>query len=173
MIPAYFRSLIGRFFYRSRTERDLEEELQSHINFRAEALERSGLTRAEAERRARLDFGSPERFREECRESIAGNFIDTLMQDLRFSVRTLAKHPVFAAVAIVTLAIGIGMSTLMLSVVEDVLIRPLPYANSNRLYAIYARSDSTGQTRVNASGPDYLDYREQNKSFSHIAEYLP
>jgi predicted permease len=173
VIPAYFRSLIGRFFYRCRTERDLEEELQSHINFRADALERSGLTRAEAERRARLDFGSPERFREECRESIAGNFIDTPMQDLRFSVRTLAKQPVFAGVAIVTLAIGIGMSTLMLSVVEDVLIRPLPYANSDRLYAIYARSDSTGQTRVNASGPDYLDYREQNKSFSHIAEYLP
>jgi hypothetical protein len=80
---------------------------------------------------------------------------------------------VFAAIAIVTLAIGIGMSTLMLSVVEDILYRPLPYANSERLYAIYARSDSTGQTRVNASGPDYLDYREQNKSFSHIAEYLP
>jgi putative ABC transport system permease protein len=173
VIAAYFRSLIARFFYRSCTERDLEEELQSHINFRANALERSGLTRAEAARRARLDFGSPERFREECRENIAGNFIDTLMQDLRFSVRTLAKQPVFAAVTMVTLAIGIGMSTLMLSVVEDVLIRPLPYANSDRLYAIYARSDSTGQTRVNASGPDYLDYREQNKSFSHIAEYLP
>jgi len=173
MIAAYFRSLIARFFYRSRTERELKEELQSHINLRADALERSGLPRAEAERRARLEFGSPERFREECRENIAGNFVDTLMQDLRFSVRTLAKQRVFAAVAIVTLAIGIGMSTLMLSVVEDILFRPLPYANSERLYAIYARSDSTGQTRVNASGPDYLDYREQNKSFSHIAEYLP
>jgi putative ABC transport system permease protein len=173
VIPAYFRSLIGRFFYRSRTERDLEEELQSHINFRADALERSGLTRAEAERRARLDFGSPERFREECRENIAGNFIDTLMQDLRFSVRTLAKQPVFAAIAIVTLAIGIGMSTLMLSIVHDVMIRPLPYANSQRLYAIYARSDSTGQTRVATSGPDFLDYLEQNRSFSHLAEYIP
>ena len=173
MIASYFRSLTSRFFHRSRTERELQEELQSHLNLRADALERSGLPRAEAERRARLEFGSPERFREECRENIAGNFVDTLMQDLRFSVRTLAKQPVFAAVAIVTLAIGIGMSTLMLSVVEDILFRPLPYANSERLYAIYARSDSTGQTPVNASGPDYLDYREQNKSFSHIAEYLP
>ncbi|MFZ0917196.1 MAG: permease prefix domain 1-containing protein, partial [Candidatus Udaeobacter sp.] len=135
---AYFRSLGARFFHRSQTENELEEELQSHIELRAEALERSGLTRAEAIRRARLEFGSPERFREECRENIAGNFIDTLMQDLRFTVRTLGKQPVFAGVAIVTLAIGIGMSTLMLSVVEDVLIRPLPYANSERLYAIYA-----------------------------------
>jgi hypothetical protein len=59
------------------------------MKLRADALERSGLPRAEAERCARLEFGSPERFREECRENIAGNFVDTLMQDLRFSVRTL------------------------------------------------------------------------------------
>ena len=172
-LGAYFRSLGARFFHRSQTENELEEELQSHIQLRAEALERSGLTRAEAERRARLDFGSPERFREECRENIAGNFIDTLMQDLRFSVRTLAKQPVFAVIAIVTLAIGIGMSTLMLSVVEDILLRPLPYAHSERLYAIWASSESMGQTRTAASGPDFVDYLEQNRSFVHIAEYLP
>ena len=132
-----------------------------------------GLGRREAERRARIEFGGHERFKEECRETIAGNFLDILMQDLRFSFRTLARQPVFAVVAIVTLAIGIGMTTAMLSIVHDVLIRPLPYVNSERLYAIYARSDSAGQTRIAASGPDYLDYREQNKSFVHIAEYLP
>src|SRR5207247_5581954 len=93
--------------------------------------------------------------------------------DLRFSLRTLARQPVFAVVAIVTLAIGIGMTTAMLSIVQDILIRPLPYVNSERLYAIYARSDSAGQTQIAASGPDYLDYREQNKSFDRIAEYLP
>jgi predicted permease len=143
------------------------------MNLRADALERSGLPRAEAERRARLEFGSPERFREECRENIAGNFVDTVMQDLRFSVRTLAKQPVFAAVAIVTLAMGIGMSTLMLSVVEDILFRPLPYAHSERLYAIWASSESKGQTRIATSGPDFVDYLEQNRSFVHIAEHLP
>ena len=170
---SYFRSLATRFIRRRQTERELEEELRSHIQLRADELERSGCTRAEAERRARLEFGSPERFREECRDAIAGNFLDILLQDLRFSLRTLARQPVFAVVAIATLAIGIGMTTAMLSIVHDVLIRPLPYANSERLYAIYARSDSAGQTRIAASGPDFLDYSEQNRSFSNIAEYLP
>jgi hypothetical protein len=142
------------------------------MNLRADALERSGLPRVKAERRARLEFGSPERFLEECRENIAVNFFDTLMQDLRFSLRTLAKQPLFAAVAIVTLAIGIGMSTLMLSVVEDILFRPLPYAHSERLYAIWASSESMGQTRTATSGPDFVDYLEQNRSFAAYLPYL-
>src|SRR4029077_4782275 len=163
----YFRSLAARFLRRSQTENELEEELRAHIQLRADDLERSGLGRREAERRARLEFGAHERFKEECRETIAGNFLDILMQDLRFSVRTLAKQPVFAVVAIVTLAIGIGMTTAMLSIVHDVLIRPLPYVHSERLYAIYARSDSTGQSKVAASGPDLIDYLEQNRSFAN------
>src|SRR4029077_19978357 len=114
---------------------------RSHIELRADGLERSGFTRAEAERQARIEFGSQERFREECREAVAGNFLDTLIQDVRFSLRMLAKQPVFAVVAIVTLAIGIGMTTAMLSIVHDVLVRPLPYANSERLYAVYTGSD--------------------------------
>jgi predicted permease len=173
MILGYLRSLAARFLRRRRTEVDLEEQLSSHIQLRVDDLERLGLTRAEAERRARIEFGSQERWKEECREAIAGNFLDILIQDLRFSLRTLAKQPVFAVVAIVTLAIGIGMSTTMLSVVRDVLLRPLPYANSERLYAVYARSDSAGQTRIAASGPDFTDYSEQNRSFSKIAEYVP
>src|SRR5260370_10185473 len=107
LIASYFRSLTSRFFHRSRTERELQEELESHMNLRADALERSGLPRAEAERRARLEFGSPERSRETCRENIPGNFVDTLMQHLRVSVRTRAKQPVFAADAVVTLAVRI------------------------------------------------------------------
>jgi len=170
---AYFRSLAARFFRRSHTENELEEELRGHIQLRADDLERSGLGRTEAERCARLEFGGHERFKEECRETIAGNFLDILMQDLRFSVRTLAKQPVFAVVAIVTLAIGIGMTTAMLSIVHDVLIRPLPYAHPDRLYAIWASSESTGQSKVAASGPDLIDYLEQNRSFANLAGYIP
>ena len=170
---AYFRSLAARFFRRSQTENELEEELCGHIQLRADDLERTGLGRREAERRARLEFGGHERFKEECRETIAGNFLDILMQDLRFSVRTLAKQPVFAVVAIVTLAIGIGMTTGMLSIVHDVLIRPLPYAHPDRLYAIWASSESTGQSKVAASGPDLIDYLEQNRSFANLAGYIP
>src|SRR5207237_8800697 len=79
-MTAYFRSLAGRFFHRSQTENDLEEELRSHIQLRAEAVERSGLARPEAERRARLEFGSPERLKGKCRARIAGTCIDCLLQ---------------------------------------------------------------------------------------------
>ena len=89
MNSAYFRSLAARFFHRAQTENELEEELRAHIQIRADDLERLGLTRIEAERRARIEFGGHERFKEECREAIAGNSIDRALQDVRFSFRTL------------------------------------------------------------------------------------
>src|SRR5438105_7318142 len=166
-LPAYFRSLAARFFHRAQTENEIEEELRSHIERRADDLERSGLDRRKAERCARLEFGSPARFKEECREAIAGNFIDTLIQDVRFSLRTLRKSPAFFAVAVVTLALGIGATVAAFSVVNAVLLRPFGFREPDRLLWIY--SQRPDNLRTNFSLPEYCDYRDQNTSFDGLA----
>src|ERR1700744_259560 len=90
---AYLRSLWAKFFHSSQVEGEMEAELRSHIELRADDLERSGLNRAEAERRARIEFGGHGRFKEECREALGGAVLETLVQDLRFGVRVLRKSP--------------------------------------------------------------------------------
>src|SRR5206468_929961 len=151
MTPAYFRSLAARFFRRSQTEHDLEEELRSHIQLRADDLERFGLGRAE----------------EECRDVIAGNFIDVLFQDLRFSLRMLRKSPGFAAVVILTVALGIGATTAIFSVVDATLLRPLPYSQPEQLVSIQADLPGLGARDVGISQPEWKDLQE-----SGIFEYV-
>ena len=135
----------------------MEEELRSHIEQRADDLERSGLERREAERLARIEFGSPERFKEECREAIAGNFIDTLIQDVRFSLRMLGKSPGFAAVAIMTMALCIGATTAIFSVVDATLLHPLPYPHSDQLVRIMDELPGVGARDVGMSEPEWQD----------------
>ena len=163
---AYFRSLTARFFRRAKIDNELEEELAAHIQLRADRLERAGLDRPDAERRARVEFGSMARFKEECREQLGGNFLDTLIQDVWFSLRTLKRSPAFFTVAVITLALGIGATVAAFSVVNAVLLRPFGFSNSEGLWWIYSqRSDNP---RANFSLPEYCDYRDQNTSFDGL-----
>jgi putative ABC transport system permease protein len=164
---AYLRSLGSRFFRRAKVDKELEEELGAHIRLRADSLERAGLDRAEAERRARIEFGSAERFKQECREQLGGNFLDTFIQDVRFSLRTLKKSPVFSLVAVITLALGIGATVAAFSVVNAVLLRPFGFSDSERLLWIYSKRPDN--PRTNFSLPEYCDYRDQNTLFDGLA----
>jgi predicted permease len=159
-------SFLTRFFRRSRMESDVEEELRAHVQHRADDLERSGVSRGQAERQARIEFGGHERYREECRETFAGNLIETLIQDSRYSVRVLRKSPGFALVAIATLALAIGANAVVFGMLNGLILRPLNVARAESLYVIQGR-DGWGYQ----SYPDYLDLRDRNRSFDGLAAY--
>jgi predicted permease len=166
-ILAYFRCVAAKFFYRSRIDDEVDEELRSHIDHRADDLKRSGLNRAEAERRARIEFGGHGRFKDECNEALGGNFIETVFQDVRFSFRVLRKSPGFTIVALLTLALGIGANAVVFSVLNAFILRPLDVPQPESLYQIERGRDKTG----NQSYPDYLDLRDRNRSFDGLAAY--
>jgi predicted permease len=164
---AYVRSLGARFLHRSRIEKDLEEELRSHVQHRADDLERSGLDRAAAERRARIEFGGHERFKEESREALGGNIIETLVRDVSFALRMLRKSPGFTAVAVGTLALAIGANAVVFGVLNALILRPLNVPQAETLYLIERGSDRS----ASQSYPDYLDLRDRNRSFQSLAAF--
>lgn len=129
---------------RRRFEADLDDELRDHLESHVEALVAGGLDRAEAERRARLDFGGVEAVKEECRESAGLAWLFAFGRDLRHGFRLLARSPGFAAVGIALLALAIGANTAVFSVVDGVLFRPLPYPDSERLARVVAADDRDG-----------------------------
>ncbi len=163
---AYLRSLTARLFRRSKLEDEMNEELRSHIQHRADDLERCGLSRGEAERCARIEFGGEVRFKEESREALGGRFIDTLVQDARYSLRVLRKSPGFTITAVVTLALAIGANAVVFGVLNGLILRPLNVPQEQDLYMI-ERERGDGML----SYPDYLDVRDRNRSFDGLAAY--
>jgi predicted permease len=162
-----FHSLRGRLLHRSSRNVEMEEELRSHIQHRAVDLERSGLPRGEAERRARVEFGGYERYRQESYEAVGGHFFERLLQDVRFGGRVLAKSPGFTVVAVLTLALAIGANAVVFSMLNGLVLRPLHVPDAKSLAIIEWGSDNTPIL----SYPDYLDLRERNRSFKDLMAY--
>jgi predicted permease len=157
------RFRIATLFHRSQVNAEMEEELRSHIQHRADDLERSGLDREAAERRARIEFGGQERFKEEIHEAIGSKFIEILIQDVRYSVRVLRKSPGFTIVAVVTLALAIGANAVVFGVMNGLILRPLNVSHEQSLWGI----DRGGIGFE--SYPNYLDLRDRNRSFEDLA----
>ena len=164
---AWFRSLAAKFFRRSEVEDDMEQELRSHIQHRVDDLERSGVDPGEALRRARIEFGGQERFKEEVRESFAGNFVETLIRDAQYSLRVLLKTPGFTFIAVVTLALAIGANAVVFSLLNALILRPLDVPHPESLYTI----EHSNNISLEFSYPDYLDLRDRNRSFDGLAAY--
>ena len=167
------RSSLSSIFNPSRVESDTDEELRAHVENRADDLERSGLTRAEAGRRARIEFGAHEKFREECREANGAHFLHALSQDFRFGIRMLRKSPGFTAVALLTIAIGIGANSAVFSVVNSVLLKPLHYPKPEDLVALHQVAPGAAgladfENGLLLSPSMYFTYAEQNRTFESL-----
>src|SRR5215831_6799006 len=145
----------------------LDEEFQFHLNRQLEKHIQAGLSPEEARRRVRLDFGGATQITEECRDARGTHAFEALRQDLRYGFRTLRKNPGFACVALITLALAIGANTAIFSVVYGALLRPLPYADPDRLIVLNETHPRIGT--ISVSYPNFLDWRAQNHVFSGMA----
>jgi len=161
------RFRIATLFKRDAIHTEMEEELLSHIQHRADDLERSGLPRPEAERRARVEFGGREKYKEEIHQAARGSFLEILLMDARYGLRMLRKSPGFTAVAVVTLALGIGANAVVFSLLIALVLRPLKVPEGRNIYQI-----EQGKERYpSQSYPNYLDLRDRNKAFDGVAAY--
>jgi len=152
-------------------DREMDEEMAIHLDMEIEANLREGMTPEEARRRALISFGGIERFREQSREARGGRLVETMLGDLRLSIRKLRRRPLFTTVVVLTLALGIGATTAIFSVVNGVLLRPLPYPSSDRLVLIWDRLDWVGIPKASVTGPQVADLREQSGVFEGLAAF--
>ena len=166
-LAPYLRSLGHRFLRRGRLETELDEELRAHVQLRADDLQRHGLAPDAAERQAWIEFGGVTRYKDEARDAIAGGGLETLLRDIRFSVRQLRKTPSFAVAAIVTLAVAIGANAVVFSAVNGFILRPLGLPNEDRLYTVERAQDAS----AGESYPNYLDLRARERSVYDLAAF--
>jgi putative ABC transport system permease protein len=160
------RSWTRTLLRRSRMESEMDQELRFHIETFAADLVRSGVPPREALRRARIEFGGIERVKEEGREARGLSFFDELFQDLRYGQRVLRKSPGFALVAVLTLALGIGATTAIFSVVNAVLLRPLAMEDPSRVVLLQELWKGLG---VDVSVGNFNDVKKQSSSYLEVS----
>ena len=160
-----FRSL----FEKERLDRDLDDELANHLEMHIIDNLQTGMSPGEARRNALLKLGGLQQTKEGYRDRRGLPFFESVWQDLRFALRTLRKSPGFTAVAILTLALGIGANTAIFSVFYGVLLRPLPYPKSEQIVRLWEVNENGGHP--NFSDPNFEDLQAQSRSFQALAEY--
>jgi len=164
-VKSFFRSL----FRKQQIDADLDAELRSTIALLADQKLREGLPPAEARRAARLELGGIEQVKENVRAARISAWFETLLQDIRFGLRMLRKSPGFTAVAVLTLAVGIGATTAIFSLVDVVLFRPLPITHPDQIVRITGGEEKNVSRFASMSFPAYLELRDHASAFSSVA----
>ena len=166
-IPLRLRSL----FRRAQADQELEDELREHLERKTGEYAAQGMSPEEARRQARLHLGGIEQTKEKCRDARGVNWFQDFVQDLRFGLRMLRKSPGFTAIAVLTLALGMGINTAVFSFVDTLYLRPLPVPDAGQLVDVYQTREGRGYYEV--SYPDYTFYRDSSHSFSDLAAQYP
>jgi predicted permease len=156
-------------FRKERVSRELDEELNGFLDMAAEENMKQGMNRQDALRAVRLERGNLEVTKEAVRSAGWESFVETFWRDLRFALRTLRKSPAFAAVAVLTLTLGIGATASIFSVVDAVLLRRLPYNNASRLVSLYEDRTSTGFHRRQFTPANFADCKAETAIFEDVA----
>jgi len=164
-------SLRRNLLQRERVERELAEEIEACLEMLVQAKVAEGLGPEEARRAALIELGGVEQVKESVREVRVGHFFRTVWQDFRYGVRWLRRSPGFTAVAVLTIALGVGANTAIFSVVNAALLRPLPYNDPSGLVLLWGADRATGAERGQVSATDAADWRAQARSFEAVATY--
>jgi predicted permease len=163
---AKLQSICRSLFRRKRAELELAAEMQDHFEREVESGIQAGLSPAQAKLAAQRVFGSVELFKEECRDARGIGFLENITRDLRYGCRVLRRTPLFCAVAIGTLGLGIGANTTLFTFVQNILLRSIPVRDPAALVA-----PNWGESTINISYPNYLDLRDRNTVFSNLVAY--
>ncbi len=164
------RSLLQNLFSTRRVETDLEQEVRSHLEMLKEENLRAGMSQEEAQRVARIELGGLEQVKEQVREQRMGSWLRSVLSDCRYALRQLRKSPAFSAIAVLTLALGIGANTAIFSVVQNVLLRSLPYRDPGQLLEIW-NNYFPQWPQIGLSSADFYEWRAQAKSVRDMAAY--
>jgi putative ABC transport system permease protein len=167
-------SLWRNLFHKDRVDQEVSEEVQSYLDMLTEAKLREGLSPQEARRNALLDLGGVGQVEERVREIRMGRFIETVWRDVRTGVRSLVHSPIFTTVTLLSLALGIGANTAIFSVVNGLLLRPLPYPEADQIVHVWhtpPQQSFPGLDKFSVSPANYLDWKAQSTAFEQIAVY--
>ncbi len=174
MLIPRLTSLWRNLFHKDRVDQESTEEIQAYLDMLTEAKIRQGLTPREARRNALIELGGVEQVQERVREIRMGQFIETAWRDVRLGVRALVHSPIFTVVTVLSLALGIGANTAIFSVVNGLLLRPLPYPEAEQIVDVWhtpPQQAFPGLDRFSVSPANYIDWKAQSTSFEQMAVY--